>query len=69
MDDFSYKRKSSYADHKLKDEWDTRDDAGKSSKNALHRLWYAKGTSQAEEKSSSEKNQTCRLSHCRVMLD
>ena len=48
MDDFHYKGKPSCAAAKLtsfavsKDEWDTKEDTGKSMKNALYILWYAK---------------------------
>jgi len=38
-----------------KDEWDTKEDTGKSMKNALHVQRYAKGTSQAEVTLNSEK--------------
>ena len=61
MDDFHYKGKPSRAISKLtlfavsKDEWDTKEDAGKSMKNALYILWYAKGTPWAEVTSNSEK--------------
>ena len=47
-DDFHYKGKPSCATTKLtpfavsKDEWDTKEDTGKSMKNALYILWYAK---------------------------
>ena len=47
-DDFHYKGKSSRATTKLtlftvsKDEWDTKEDTGKSMKNALYILPYAK---------------------------
>ena len=48
MDDFHYERKPSHATAKStpfavsKDEWDTKVDTGKSMKNALYVLWYAK---------------------------
>ena len=48
MDDFRYEGKPSHAIAKLtlftvsKDEWDTKKDTGKSMKNALYVLWYAK---------------------------
>ena len=48
MDDFRYEGKLSYATTKLtpfavsKDEWDTKKDTGKSMKNALYVLRYAK---------------------------
>ena len=38
-----------------KDEWHTKEDTGRSMKNALYILQYAKGTSQAEAASNSEK--------------
>ena len=47
-DDFRYEGKPSHALAKLtpftvsKDEWDTKEDTGKSMKNALYILWYAK---------------------------
>ena len=37
-----------------KDEWDTKEDSGKSMKNALYVLWYAKGTCRAEATLNSE---------------
>ena len=48
MDNFCYEGKPSCAIAKLtlfavsKDEWDTKEDTGKSMKKALHILWYAK---------------------------
>ena len=48
-DDFHFKGKPSCATAKStlfavsKDEWDTKKDTGKSMKNALYILWYAKG--------------------------
>ena len=48
MDDFCYEGKPSCATAKLtsfavsKDEWDTKEETGKSMKNALYVLWYAK---------------------------
>ena len=48
MDDFCYEGKPSPATAKStlftvsKDEWDTKEDAGRSMKNALYILWYAK---------------------------
>ena len=47
-DDFHYEGKPSHATAKLtlfadsKDEWDTKEDTGKSTKNALYVLWCAK---------------------------
>ena len=59
MNDFHYERKSSCATAKLtlfdvnKDEWDTKEDTGKSMKNALYVLQYAKrhllGRSEVEQ--------------------
>ena len=48
MDDFCYEGKPSHATAKLtlfavsKDGWDTKEDTGKSMKNTLYVLWYAK---------------------------
>ena len=48
MDDFCYEGKPSCATAKLapfavsKDEWDTKEDTGKSMKKALYVLWYCK---------------------------
>ena len=39
-----------------KDEWNTKEDTGKSMKNALYILRYAKGTSRAEAMLNSEKS-------------
>ena len=39
-----------------KDEWDTKEDTGKSMKNALYVLRYAKDTSRAKATSNSEKS-------------
>ena len=47
-DDFRYEEKPSHATAKStlfpvsKDEWDTKEDTGKSMKNALYILWYVK---------------------------
>ena len=60
-DNFLYGGKPSHATAKStlftvsKDEWDTKEDTGKSMKNALYGLWYAKGISWAEATSNSEK--------------
>ena len=60
-DNFCYEGKPSRATAKLtlfavsKDEWDTKENTGKSMKNALYVLRYAKGTSRAEVTSNSEK--------------
>ena len=46
MDDFHFEGKPSRATTKMalnavsKDEWDTKEDTGKSMKNALYVLWY-----------------------------
>ena len=60
--DFHYEGKPSHATTKLtlfavsKDEWDTKEDTGKSMKNALYVLrCMPKGTSLAEATSNSEK--------------
>jgi len=42
------------------------EDAGKSMKNALHVLQYAKGTPRVQ---TEKKSQACSLSHYQVMLD
>ena len=61
MKDFHYERKPSCATAKWtpftvsKDEWDTKVDTGKSMKNALYVLWYAKKHVPAEAKLNSEK--------------
>ena len=39
-----------------KDKWNIKEDTGKSLKNALHILQYAKGASRAEATSNSEKS-------------
>ena len=60
MNDFCYEGKPSRDIAKStlfavsKDEWNTKD-TGKSMKNALYVLWYAKGTCRAEVTSNSEK--------------
>ena len=61
MDDFRYEEKPSRATAKLtlfavsKDEWDTKEDTGKSMKNTLYVLRYAKRHLQAEATLNSEK--------------
>ena len=61
MDDFRFEGKPSRACAKStpfpvsKDEWDTKEDTGKSMKNALYVLRYAKRHRRAEATSSSEK--------------
>ena len=48
MDDFRFEEKPSHATANStlfavsKDEWDTKEDTGKSMKNTLYVLWYAK---------------------------
>ena len=58
-DDFHFEGKPSRARAKStpvnKDEWDTKEDTGKSMKNALYVLRYAKNTCRAEATSNSEK--------------
>ena len=60
-DDFRFDGKPSRAQTKStpfpvsKDEWDTKEDTGKSMKNALYILRYVKGTCRAEATSNSEK--------------
>ena len=62
MDDFRFEGKPSHARAKLtpfKDEWDTKEDTGKSIKNALYVLpqcGIPKGTCRAEAMSNSENN-------------
>ena len=71
---FRYERKSSRAIAKStlfaisKDEWDTKEDTGKSMKNVLYILWYAKGTCRAKAMLNSKKNQARSLSCYRVTL-
>ena len=61
-DDFRYEGKPSHATANStlfainKDEWDTKEDTGKSMKNALHVLRLPKGTSRAEATLNSEKS-------------
>jgi len=64
MDNFRYKWKPSHATTLFvvsKDEWDTNEDTSK-----MHCMYssMAKGTSQVEVMSNSEKNQTRSFSHC-----
>ena len=60
-DNFRHEGKPSHATSKLtcfaisKGEWDKKEDTGKSMKNALYVLQYAKGTPRAEATSNSEK--------------
>ena len=74
MDDFCYEGKPSRAIAKStlfavsKDEWDTKEDTGKSMKNALYVLQYAKGTSQAEATSNSEKTKPVALAIIKLCL-
>ena len=61
MDDFHYERKPSHATSKLtpfagsQDEWDTKEDTGKSMKNTMYILRYAKRISRANALSNSKK--------------
>ena len=49
--------------------WNTKEDTGKSLKNALHVLWYdKKGTSQAEVASKSEKIKPVALADIELCL-
>jgi len=72
-DDFCYERKPTCATTKSillavsKDEWLTKENTGKSIKNALCILQYAKWHLSSCH-IHSEKNQACGLSHCQVML-
>ena len=73
-DDFYFEGKPSHATTKStlftvsKDEWDTKEDTGKSMKNALYILQYAQGTSRPEATLNSEKINPHSLSCYRVML-
>ena len=64
-DDFCYEGKLSLATTKStllavsKDEWDTKEDAGKFMKNALHVLWYAKKHLSGRSDVEQRKNQAC----------
>ena len=51
-----------------KDEWDTKENTGKSMKNALYVLWYAKRHLLDRSDVEQLKNQARSLSHYRVML-
>ena len=70
-DDFRYEGKPSQATTKLtlfavnKDESDTKEDTGKSMKNALYVLWYAKRNMFG---SNCEKNQPRSVIHYRITL-
>ena len=73
-DDFRFEGKSSCACAKStpfpvsKDEWDTKEDTGKSMKNALYVLQYAKRHLSGQSDVEQWKNQTCSLNHYRVTL-
>jgi len=45
-----------------KDEWDTKEDTGKSMKNALYLLWYAKRHLSSQSNIEQRKNQAHSLS-------
>ena len=51
-----------------KDEWDTKEDTGKSMKNALYILRYAKLSTVGPKRRRTVKNQACSLSRYRVTL-
>ena len=67
-------RKPSCATTKLtpfvvrQDEWDTKENTGKSMKNALYILRCAKGISQAEATSNSEQNKPIALAIIKIHL-
>ena len=76
-DNFHYEGKSSHATAKSilfivsKDEWDTNEDTGKSMKNALYVLQYAKrpkGTCRAEAMSNNEKIKPVALAFIKLRL-
>ena len=73
-DDFRYERKPSRATTKStlfavsKEEWDTKEDTGKSMKNALCVLRYAKRHLSDRSNVKQGKNQARSLSHYRVTL-
>ena len=75
-DDFCYKGKPSRTTTKStlfavsKDEWDTKEDTGKSMKNALYVLWYAKRAplDQAKAMSKSEKIKPVALAVIKLCL-
>ena len=72
--DFHYKGKPSHATAKLmpfavdQDEWDTKEDTGKSTKNTLHILWYAKRHLSGQSDVKQCKNHARSLSRYQVML-
>ena len=74
MDDFHYEGKPSHAIAKStlfavrKDEWDTKENIGKSMKNALYVLQYAKRLLSGQSGVEQYKNQAHSLSHYRVTL-
>ena len=73
-DDFRYEGKPSCAIAKLtlfavsKDEWDTKENTGKSMKNVLYVLRYAKRHLLGRSDVEQQKNQACNLSYYRVTL-
>ena len=74
MDDFCHKGKPSHATTKStpfavsQEEWDTKQDTGKSMKNALYVLWYAKRHLSGWSDVKQWKNQARSLCHYRVTL-
>ena len=74
MDDFRFEGKPSRATFKStlfavsEDEWDTKEDTGKSMKNALYILWYAKRHLSGWSDIKQWKNQVHSLSRYRVMF-
>ena len=73
-DDFCYEGKSSFATATStlftvsKDEWDTKEDTGKSMKNALYVLQYAKRHLSGQSDVEQQKNQAHSLSRYQVTL-
>ena len=70
MDDFHYEEKPSPNRHFAvsKDEWYTKEDTGKSMKNALYVLRYAKRHLLGQSDVKQSKKQARSLSRYRVML-
>ena len=73
-EDFCFEGKPSRARAKStpfpvnKDEWDTKEDTGKSMKNALYVLWYAKRHLSGRSDVKQWKHQACSFSRYHVML-
>ena len=73
-DNFCYEGKLSHATAKStlfvvsKDEWDTKEDTGKSMKNALHILWYAKRHLSGRSDVNSEKIKSIALAVIKLHL-